>query len=84
MKISQRFRIYTNPSVDVIFTNLLSLLDILEKVLQAAKDNVTDEPNPNPSTTTFRRRTTSPNAKPEKAEPDFTNEQVEIVKKVKK
>lgn len=57
--------------------------DILEKVLQAAKENVTDEPNP-PKTTTFRRRTTSPNAKPEKVEPDFTNEQVEIVKKVKK
>lgn len=60
---------------------ILSSADILEKVLKAAKDNVTQEPNPS---STFRRRTTSPNAKPEKAEPDYTNEQEEIVKKIKK
>lgn len=57
------------------------LADILEKVLKAAKDNVTEEPNPS---TTFRRRAASPKAKPEKVEPDFTNEQVEIVMKIKK
>lgn len=59
-----------------------SFPDILEKVLKAARDNVTDEPGE--STTTFRRRAASPKTKPEKAEPDYTNEQVEIVKKIKK
>lgn len=55
--------------------------DILEKVLKATKENVTEEPT---ASATFRRRTTSPKAKPEKVEPDYTSEQVDIVKKIKK
>lgn len=54
--------------------------DILEKVLKAAKENVTEEPN----ASTTRRRNLSPKAKPEKAEPDYTSDQVEIVIKIKK
>ena len=52
-------------------------------MLKAAKNNVTEE-SAEPSGPKMRKRTMSPKEKPETLEPDYTSDQVEIVKKVKK
>ena len=61
--------------------------DLLDKILATAKENVTDEASEGP-TQRKRKPSASPSrgaaAQPQPSEPEYTEEQVELVKKVKK
>lgn len=60
-------------------------LDLLEKVLASAKDNSNDtESMPNDGDTTRKRKAAASPSRKAQSEPDYTSEQLEHVKRIKR
>lgn len=59
-------------------------LDLLEKLVKSAKENINETDAKLPSGNTARRRHTSPADTERNKEPDYTPDQLECVKSIKK
>lgn len=76
---------FSNSEIDGVFYRFF--LDLLERVLAAVNGNKDENDSTPTDGGSARRRTTagkSPSRNEEKSEPDYTSEQLEHVKRVKR
>lgn len=69
----------------IVYHNYDNFSDLLEKVLSQAKENINEtESKPTDGSSTRRRHGKSPSREEKRSEPDYTPEQLEHVKRIKR